>query len=275
MSNYVTVASDHARRAAHERLRQLYLQSGRDTADTEGDLQSRDLVLPGAPNAANLVDCLKRAESGITDCLVWPTDRTATPSARDQEDAEGDACYHLYDAIAQTELPIAALDDPGFWTWISMRFLWNFILYREAKAVKRYHTALDQHEDTSQLEFLKYIDGKKAQCVSRRMYLRVRCLGDSGRHLAREISEGTDFWRSAILRRKQGDHPPIVRAIATRQARPKHDDRGGRLSTNALRAFSRNLSFEARNLDLHSLSDRQLEALVGRLWMEQQNQPGQ
>lgn len=273
---YTIVSSQHARSVAHQRLMRQWSETSRWPAALpalQSDLACDQQELPGNADTSGLLSNLLDAQEEIEQQISWPARGDATPSEKTQEAAEGNACLHLYDALDDAGLPISALDDPGLWTWISMQFLWNFIVYREFKSVTKYFECLDQGADPSRLAFLDYIDGKKGECVARRMYLRIRCLGDSQfHHLAAEVPEGTDFWRSSILRRKQGEHPAIVQAVASRQSKRHGTPGGGRLATNPLRAFSRNLSFEARNLDLHSLTDAERQALVERLWMEQQGQ---
>lgn len=276
MTTYTSVPSQHARSVAHQRL--LRLRSG-DTpwpaklSALQHDLESESREIPDNIDTSGLASELSDAREKIERLIKLPTGDDDQPSPVSQESAEGNACQYVHDALEAARLPIAALDDPGLWTWISMEFLWNFIVYREYKSVTSYLALVDQGGDPSRHAFLDYVDGKKAECVARRMYLRVRCLGDpQHHHLAAKVLEGTDFWRSSILRRKQGEHHAMVQAMATRQSEGPNTSGGGRLTTDPLRAFSRNLSFEARNLDLHSLTDDKQEALVQRLWLEQQGQ---
>lgn len=276
MTTYTIVASQHARSVAHQRLLRLR-SSGTPwpakLSALQNDLASESRDLPDNIDTSGLTSELWDARGKIERLIKWPPRDDDQPSPASQESAEGNACQYVHDALEAATLPIAALDDPGLWTWISMEFVWNFIVYREYKSVTSYLALVDQGGDPSRHAFLDYVDGKKAECVARRMYLRVRCLGDpQHHHLAAKVPEGTDFWRSSILRRKQGEHPAMVQAMVSRQSEWPNTSGGRRLTTDPLRAFSRSLSFESRNLDLHSLTEGEQKALIERLWIEQQDQ---
>ena len=178
-----------------------------------------------------------------------------------RDSVEGEAACHLYQALEQLNVETPALDEPGFWAYISLVHAWNFIVWREPNAFTA-RRRLDGAVDTGE-KFKTYIDGRKTtECVPARMYLRIRCLGGlEHASLASSVREGTDFWRSHILRIKAGEHPSFVRAIVRRQA----DDRT-RLNTTELRGFAKDLTRTLTNLVPPLLSDEEADDLVHELW---------
>ena len=173
----------------------------------------------------------------------------------DPDQIEGKAAVELWDAVSEAEVSVAALDDPMFWSWVSLASLWNFMVWRERRAF----TPADGSADA----WNQYVDGRKSSdSVATRMYLRIAALGGSDfAELAWAVSGGTDFWRSHILRVRVGEHPPLVRAIVRLQS-----DRGTRLLTDPLREFAKDLNRTLTNLVPSLLSDEEAEDLIRELW---------
>lgn len=173
----------------------------------------------------------------------------------DPDQIEGKAAVELFDAIDNAEVPVAALDDPMFWSWVSLASLWNFIVWRQPSAFAP--------ADGSADAWNQYVDGRLSyECVASRMYLRVVAIGGSEHaHLASAVPGGTDLWRSHILRVRVGEHPPLVRAIIRLHANPTT-----RLPTNSLREFAKELNRTLTNFVPTLLDDEEADALIGEIW---------
>ena len=176
----------------------------------------------------------------------------------DADQTEGRAACALYRALEQADPDAAALNHPGFWRYVGLACTWDLTVWREPRAFSVREAEDGSKEATA--SFRPYIDGR--ECVPLRMYLRVKSLGGL-RHesLAWAVREGTDFWRSHILRVKAGEHPSIVRAMVKRQA-----DEATRLTTDPLRRFAKDLRRTTTNLVPALLNDDDADALVGELW---------
>ena len=169
-------------------------------------------------------------------------DREETQDS-DPDQIEGKAACVLFGAITDAGTDPAALDDPGFWRYVCLAHIWNFAAWRQPTAFAGKRSAEGAPETPASLK--SYVDGNRPhECVPVRMYLRVRALGSlEHADLASAVREGTDFWRSHILRVKVGEYPPIVRAMVRRQANDT--------LTNVVPAL---------------LDDDAAEDLVGELW---------
>lgn len=168
----------------------------------------------------------------------------------DRDRVEGEAAVLLYDSLAG--VPFAALDDPGFWRYLSVGLdFWNFIAWREHGARKK-----------GDKFFLKYVDGKKpTECVLPRMYMRVLALGarddpkEQFRELAPALPSATDFWRSHVVRVQTAASPAVVRAFARMQ-------RERRLMTEDLRKFAKDISKVRSTVVLSTYDDGEADTFI-------------
>ena len=152
--------------------------------------------------------------------LVAAADRRA--NQRDQ--VEGEAAAILYRALSlevatgHRGVDVAVLNDPGFWRYLSLKWFWDFVEWRQWKKPERFK------ESTH----LVYVDASNStECVLTRMYLRMVALGGSGHEdLVSCLPHASDFWRSHIVRVRTAGAPRLVRAMveAQRDARLKTDD---------------------------------------------------
>lgn len=167
-------------------------------------------------------------------------------SVKDKDILEGKAAPILYEGLEGIEA--AVLDDPGFWRYLSLRYFWRFISWREKQAFERGN-------------YLKYIDGDKStECVLTRMYLRVQALGGNEYgYLASVLPRSTDFWRSHVIRVRMGTAPPLTRAFVEKQ-------RDDRLNTPELRRFAKSLTRTWTNLLLNIYDDEEAAKLIEELW---------
>ena len=185
----------------------------------------------------------------------------------DPDQIEGKAACVLFRAITDADADPAALDDPGFWRYVCLAHIWNFAAWRQPAAFAGKRATEGVSETPASLK--SYVDGNRPhECVPMRMYLRVRALGGlEYADLAWAVREGTDFWRSHILRVKVGEHPPIVRAMVRRQA---NDDT--RLLTDDLRELAKDLNRTLTNVVPALLNEDAAEDLVGELWVSRLDQ---
>lgn len=177
------------------------------------------------------------------------------PSSRDA--VEGQVARHLHQRLSDAGLTTLALDDPGFWRFLSLRYFWDFVVWRESKTFKRHNDT----EAKNPLLYQKYINGRQpAECVLTRMYLRGRVAAEAGDPLLTDaVKDGTDFWRSHILRVQTGSAPRLTRAfVETQRDDPMPTD-------SALRPFARRLNRMWTNVVLHTYDDGACAALVAEL----------
>ncbi len=178
---------------------------------------------------------------------------------------EGKASLVLHRAISDGEADLAMLDDPGFWRYVAIAYLWNFAVWREHGTLFPKPKASGEPNESPERRFAVYIDGRRLhECVPSRLWLRVNMLGGQELDLAFQAEGSTDFWRSHILRVKAGEHPGIVRAMARRQA-----DASTRLTTPLLREFAKQLNRTLQNLVPAMLDDEAADLLVEELWERQ------
>ena len=199
---------------------------------------------------------LEHAQAQIGELL----DREDTEDL-DPDQIEGKAACVLFRAINDAGADPVALDDPGFWRYVCLAHIWNLAAWRQPSAFAGKRSAEGAPEAKASLK--SYVDGHRPhECVPVRMYLRLRALGglEHG-NLAWAVREGTDFWRSHILRVKVGEHPPIVRAMVRRQANDET-----RLLTDDVRELAKDLNRTLTNLVPALLDEDAAEDLVGELW---------
>lgn len=174
-----------------------------------------------------------------------------TQEARDWAEKDRDRFEGLVSTLlleALDGIPPEVLDDRGFWRYLAIRHFWDFIAWREEGPF-----ANGNH--------LKYVDAStNTESVLPRMYVRARAVGGPAfAHIAAAIPNGTDFWRSHVIRVRTGSAPPVTRALATRQA----DDR---LMTDDLRQAARRLNRTWTNVVLHLYQDDEAGDIVDSIW---------
>lgn len=163
------------------------------------------------------------------------------------EEFEGLAAGDLHRALR--DLPVEALDDPGFWRYLSVAKLWWFIEDREAGPISR-----GNH--------MTYIDGlRPAECVPLRMFLRAQAIRDGDDYsLASSMKQATDFWRSHVVRVRTGGAPPLARSFTRLQADKQMP------TTPELRPFARRLNRLWANVVLDRLDESDADKLMAELY---------
>ena len=171
-----------------------------------------------------------------------------------KDKVEGATAKHLYRALRHPPGPAAdatVLDDPGFWRYLSLKWFWEFIEWRESGGFFS-----GKH--------LRYIDGASSpNCVLTRMYLRMSSLGGADHEeLADTLDAATDFWRSHVVRVRTATAPRLTRAFVRTQ---KED----RMHTNYLREFAKRVNRTWTNVLLDRYDDNEVRELLAELRSDQ------
>lgn len=162
----------------------------------------------------------------------------AGPNAKDLDMFEGIVGARLHAALGDAGVLVEVLDEPGFWAYLTVRHLWWFVHTRQESTFEK--------KDYG--EFRKYVDGTNpTECVLLRAYLRARISRRDDDHpykLASAIPNGTDFWRSHVLRVQTSMSPTLTQAFAAEQVQD-------RMNTDELRGYARRLNRMWSNVVMH------------------------
>lgn len=191
----------------------------------------------GAGDPIDLAAVAATADEAASAIGIW--------TGADRDQLEGKHSPPLFHALAGT--PQVALDDPGFWRYLAVRYYFPFIQWREEKPF----------EDGKHMVYLGAENSRES--VLTRMYLRAQAVGEGYEELAGELEKATDFWRSHVLRVQTGMAPPITRAFVEAQSTE-------RLTTNPLRKVARVLNRTWTNTVLHLYDDAEAETLIREVW---------
>lgn len=165
----------------------------------------------------------------------------------DRDRFEGKVSKLLYEVLSR--VPTQTLDDRGFWRFLSLRYFWDFIGWREEGPF-------------SKGNYLKYVNAAtNTESVLPRMYLRAHALGGDA-DLAGAVPYATDFWRSHVIRVRTGAAPAVTRALAERQA-------ADRLMTGPLRQAARRLNRMWTNIVLHIYDGSEAKEIVDGVWSDE------
>jgi hypothetical protein len=148
-------------------------------------------------------------------------------SPSDKEIFEGRLAAAIFSWL--DSLPVEVLDDPGFWRYLSVKYFWWFVEWREQDPISRgnFDTLVDATLPAEQIPL--------------RMYLRAKSIADgTDASLAGQIPKSMDFWRSHVVRVRVGSAPNIARAFAI----SKRDEEvlGQPLKTERLRRVARRIN---------------------------------
>jgi hypothetical protein len=206
---------------------------------------SDEATLSGQGEPVVLPDIKALAASLDSDLTVF----LGSPEAADRDHFEGVAAAALHAALRG--LPDLVLDDPGFWRFLALQFFWGFVHWREEGAF----------ETGEPGRYLRYLDASNpAEAVLTRMFLRGQIANVDGDYsLSMLVSEGTDFWRSHILRVGTSYAPKVARAFIREQVER-------RMSTDpVLRPYARRLNRLASNVVFSYLDDDDAKAIIEEL----------
>lgn len=214
--------------------------------DGEGIDVELHTVWEGREEELNVEPLAKVADQVTTQLAVFQKS-----GSKDRDLFEGQVAAELHPTLR--DLTVEALDDPGFWRWLTMKYFWDFVFWRESGTF-----ASREFE-----KYRKYIDGlSAAECVLMRMFLRAQAVVDGDDYsMTSAISSGTDFWRSHILRVRVGASPPVAKAFA-------HEQATHRMPTGELRSYARRLNRIQTNVVLALYDDASAQALIAGLRAE-------
>lgn len=144
-------------------------------------------------------------------------------------------------------LPTPILDDPGFWSFLSLAHCWPFVVWRQEDA---FHSG-------DPAKFMRYVDGTNAtECVLLRTYLRGQISHtEYGYGLASALPRATDLWRSHVIRVGTGAAPVVAQAFVRDQVRE-------RMRTDDVRAFARGLNRSSTNIVFPYLEGEDADRLI-------------
>jgi hypothetical protein len=182
------------------------------------------------------------------------------------EPVEAKHCRAVFQAI-EDHYPDEALGDVGFWSYLAVRYFWEFISLRQAKAwAKVQGVAAEKDPESSESDedrvtLDRYFLGKDHYHLPLRMYLRAQAVRDGDSFDLTVVKSGTvDFWRSHILGVRTAMYPPLARSVAALQ-----DAR--QLDTPDQRAAARTVNRLRANIDFVQHSEGEARELVDPIWV--------
>lgn len=157
-----------------------------------------------------------------------------------------------------SKLPIQVLDDENFWSYLALRYFWDYILWRHQ----------DTFEENGDINV--YFDGKKsAEAIPIRLYIRGQIALEGDYYDIASSESGTqlgDFWRSHITRVRTWVYPSLARAVVKSElADPFKATDGGLDRTLKLREFASSNNRRRATLNLIDYDDAEAAALVSEL----------
>jgi hypothetical protein len=194
-------------------------------------------------------------ESGLTD--------------DDLEPVESQFSGAVFDAMMQ--LPLEALGSVDFWTYVSAKHFWGFVVLRQRNSVIRARrkildrilapTTPDPEVTEGPLPLERYVLGKDHYQIPLRLFLRAQAVGGDQRFLDENLvtAAPTDFWRSHVLGVRTGAYPNWARPLVAAQA-----DQG--LVMKAQREPAKAINRLRANLSPVLHTEAEAGALVTPLW---------
>lgn len=175
--------------------------------------------IPGSTTQREVdLTALETVAQALAAVVSDPANVEAT--SKTTEGVEGDFSGPIHAALKDVPTPV--LDDPRFWRYLAVRYFAEFILWRESGAFAKGNIAT-------------YFEASNGvESIPLRLYLRGQAAyAAEGKYdLAAAIDEGTDFWRSHILRVRTGRAPRLVGEYVRMQ-------QTNRMLTATLRTFAR------------------------------------
>ena len=156
--------------------------------------------------------------------------------------------------------PDEAIGDEGCWNYLSTRFFWQFVQYRQTGAWKRAMGEVSEpdEQDSEKRKLEVYFIGKDHYQIPLRMYLRGQAIR-TGDDFDLALTPGTDFWRSQILGVRTSVYPPLARSVVALQ-------RERSLSIEDQRPPGRRINRLRANIEFALHSEAEAEILVNPIW---------
>lgn len=177
-------------------------------------------------------------------------DLTKFKSDQKRDELEGRLSVNLYEALS--EMPATILTDRDFWRYAAC-YLYEFILWRQTT-----------EKVTAQLPYFGAAsNGLGRECVPHRMFDRAYVAQVGGRAAKAadpfEMARfgAADVWKSHILRVANGNAPIVVHELLV-------DVKGGKLKTELVRPFVKNLRRVRANVLFEILDQPQARDLIDR-----------
>lgn len=177
-------------------------------------------------------------ESGLTD--------------DDLEPVESQFSGAVFDAMMQ--LPLEALGSVDFWTYVSAKHFWGFVVLRQRHSVIRARRKILENLLTppdaeaevinSSLPLERYVLGKDHYQIPLRLFLRAQAVGGDQEFLDENLVTAgpTDFWRSHVLGVRTGAYPNWARPLVAAQARQELVTKAQREPAKAINRIRANVS---------------------------------
>jgi len=233
---YPTVPQERSLEVAHSLLEETDYEVPSTATKWEGS--GKDVEL-GPVEAA--------AEAILADLELFRTSKESS----DRDRFEGQASGALHRSLK--DLPTPVLDDPGFWRFLTLNLFWDLVVWRQDSAF----------ETGDPARYRRYVDATSiSEAVIPRMFLRAQiALRNDDYHLASAVRNGTDLWRSHILRVGTGGSPAVAQALLQHQeAQP--------LNTDDLRQLARRLNRVSTNIVLEVYDADDANSLISELRAE-------
>jgi hypothetical protein len=238
--------------AARDFVHELLVRPGLSQDEVDAFLTERAGAI-GSPNLD--LRGVARAASDLDAAIGSKKD-----SALEPVEAGHSVAVHL----AISRLPLDALGDVDFWTYLSAKFFWRFVVARQNATVGKMQghsgSADEGDEESSRVPLERYVIGRDHYQIPLRLHLRAQAVdAASDPTLGADLDLGTDFWRSQILGVRTGAFPAWSRAMVAAQRETKLsvlDQRGPGSRVNRLRA----------NVDPVLHTEAEAAAIVDPLW---------
>ena len=177
-------------------------------------------------------------------------DAGAPRGSSDSQDAtkdgiEGRLSVSLFRSLR--DLGPDVLTDPGFWRYLAVWEMFDFIQWRDGATCKLVSFGAESHSPTW-------------DCVPKRMFVRARIAEEArGSEQADALASiaGTDVWRSHVLRVKTGNAPLLAAALM--EAWERKDIR-----TDEVREVAKSIKRLRSNLVFELLDEGQVEEVMSR-----------
>lgn len=162
-----------------------------------------------------------------------------------KDGVEGRLSIQLYEAMK--DLSPEVLTDPGFWRYLAVWEMFEFIQWRDGANCKLVSFGAQSHTPTW-------------DCVPKRMFVRARIAevakGAEGAEALAGVP-GTDLWRSHVLRVKTGNSPKLAAALV--EAYERKDIR-----TSTVRDVAKRIKRLRSNLVFELLDEVQVDDILNK-----------
>jgi len=180
---------------------------------------------------------------------------------------------------AMTSFPLEALGSIDFWTYVSAKHFWGFVVLRQRDALIKVRRAILGHllatpdpeseehaedpegaENESRFPLERYVIGRDHYQIPLRLFLRAQAVGGEQTFLDDHfVAKGTDFWRSHVLGVRTGAYPNWSRPLVEAQAKQGFTIKAQREPAKAINRIRANVS-----PILHT--EEEAAAIVTPLW---------